>query len=199
MSTLAGMVHDPNGLRSYSVRDGKTWRLGTQEDVVWIDDNTPSSLAITSAIPAVFESYATIVIPEDDRREHDAAILRILTAQTSDQAWWLGFLDTGGADDVIFVDAPMVSIYAQWNYVFVEAGPEQAATWRASTHSWRGDLPDVMFPTDRSWLISRLWDDDWWCLGGPIAIIDSFAQEPELQTRHVTIDGDATPPGHTAR
>jgi hypothetical protein len=193
------MADDPRGLPTYNFRDGKTWRIGTQEDVAWIDDDTPGGPVITSAIPAVFESYATIVIPEDDRHEHDAAILRILTAHTSDQPWWLGFLDTSGADDVVFVGAPMVSIYAHWKYVLVEAGPEQAATWRASTHSWRGDLPDVMFPTDRSWLISRLWDDDWWCLGGPAAIVDSFAQEPDLQTQRVNTDEDATPPGHTAR
>ena len=40
-----------------------------------------------------------------------------------------GYLDTG-ADDIVFPDAPKVTLYSGWPYVLVEAGPEQAATWR---------------------------------------------------------------------
>jgi hypothetical protein len=36
--------------------------------------------------------------------------------------------------------------------VLVEAGPQQAATWRQHDRPsfWKGALPNVMFPADRS-------------------------------------------------
>ena len=51
------------------------------------------------------------------------------TEQSAGQPWWLGQIDTG-ADDIVFPDAPKVTLYSEWHYVLVEAGPEQAATWR---------------------------------------------------------------------
>jgi hypothetical protein len=48
-------------------------------------------------------------------------------------------------------------------------------------------------------LLSRLWDDDWRCLGGPTALIDRFLDESQLLVRRVGLSEDATPPGHVAR
>jgi hypothetical protein len=45
-------------------RDGRAWRIGTEADVAWITSSTPSGRAITSAIPPVFEAYATVAFPE---------------------------------------------------------------------------------------------------------------------------------------
>jgi hypothetical protein len=111
----------------------------------------------------------------------------------------LGYLDTG-ADDIVFPDAPKVTLYAGWHYVLVEAGPEQAATWRQSGDRWfwKGALPNLMFPADRSWLVSTLWDDDWTCIGGPAELVDKFLRHPGLQARPVALGQDATPPGHQA-
>jgi hypothetical protein len=50
-----------------------------------------------------------------------------------------------------------VTLYSGWGYVLIEAGPEQAGRWREDDH-WKGVLPDLMFPADRSWLLSTLWD-----------------------------------------
>jgi hypothetical protein len=120
-----------------------------------------------------------------------------LAEQSEEQPWWLGYLETG-AHDLVFDHAPTVTLYAGWNYVLVEAGPAQAATWRADD-PWRGRLPDLMYPADRSWLVSMLWDDDWRCLGGPASLLDAVLAEPILAARAVGVDQDATPPGHTAR
>jgi hypothetical protein len=54
-----------------------------------------------------------------------------LSENSEEQPWWLGYLDTG-ADDIVFPDAPMVTVYARWRYVLVEAGPQQAAAWPRS-------------------------------------------------------------------
>jgi hypothetical protein len=182
------------------VRDGSTWRIGTDEEVAWISDGTSTGLAITAAIPPVFEAYATVVRPEGGQDKHDQAVLALLSRQPAGQSWWLGYLDTG-ADDIVFPDAPMVTLYAGWHYVLVEAGAEQAATWRRSDLGsfWKGVLPNLMFPADRSWLVSTLWDDDWTCVGGPAGLVDSFLRDPGLQARPVALGQDATPPGHQAR
>jgi hypothetical protein len=93
-----------------------------------------------------------------------------------------------------------VTLYSGWQYVLVEAGPEQAATWRRSGPGsfWKGALPNLMFPADRSWLVSTLWDDDWTCIGGPAGLVGRFLDHPGLETRTVTPGQDATPPGHQA-
>jgi hypothetical protein len=182
-------------------KDGSTWRIGTDAEVAWIADSTPTGLTITAAIPPVFEAYATVVLPYrgDGQDKHDRAVLGLLSGQSAGQPWWLGYLDTG-ADDIVFPDAPMVTLYSGWRYVLVEAGPEQAATWRRSDLGsfWKGVLPNLMFPVDRSWLVSTLWDDDWTCIGGPAELVNRFLHHPDLQARAVALGQDATPPSHRA-
>lgn len=182
-------------------KDGKTWRIGTSAEVAWIADHTSAGLTITAAIPPVFDAYATVELPSggEGQEDYDEAVLALLAEQSGGQPWWLGFLDTG-ADDIVFPDAPKVTLYARWSYVLVEAGLEQAATWRRSGDwsFWKGALPSLMFPADRSWLVSTLWDDDWMCMGGPTALVDKFLRHPGLQARPLTLSQDATPPGHRA-
>jgi hypothetical protein len=52
-----------------------------------------------------------------------------------------------------------------------------------------------MFPADRSWLVSTLWDDDWTRIGGPATLIADVLNDPELarRARRVTPDQKATP------
>lgn len=186
---------------SVSVRkDGREWRVGTDADVAWIRESTAIGLSITSAIPPVFGAYATIVVPNDyeARLENFRLVWQLLSVQSADQPWWLGFLETGDHADVVFPDAPRVTLYAGWSYVLVQAGPEEAARWRPDPQSWRVG-PDLVLPADRSWLLSWLWDDDWRCLGGPTTLIERFLEQPHLDVRRVGPGEDATPPGHVAR
>jgi hypothetical protein len=181
-------------------RDGSTWRIGTDAEVAWVANGTSIGRTITAAIPAVFEAYATVLVAYGEERDaHDRALLTLLRQQSPDQRWWLGYLDTG-ADDIVFPDAPKVTLYAGWHYVLIEAGPDQAAAWRPSdgrAHG-TGNLPNLMFPADRSWLMSTLWDDDWTCIGGPTGLVDSFLHHPDLQATPVALGQYATPPGHQA-
>jgi hypothetical protein len=182
-------------------RDASTWRIGTDAEVAWIAHGTSVGRSITAAIPPVFETYATVVLPSrgEGQDTHDRAVLALLSEQSAGQPWWLGYLDTG-ADDIVFPDAPKVTLYTGWHYVLVQAGPEQAATWRQSGpwSFWKGALPNLMFPADRSWLVSTLWDDDWSCIGGPAGLVGRFLQHPDLEARPVALSQDATPPGHQA-
>jgi hypothetical protein len=182
-------------------RDGSTWRIGTEAEVAWIANGTSMGRTITAAIPPVFDAYATVVLPDSDeeREKHDRAVSALLSEHSAGQPWWLGYLDTG-ADDIVFPGAPMVTLYSGWHYVLAEAGPKQAATWRRNGpwSFWKGVLPNLMFPADRSWLVSALWDDDWTCIGGPAGLVGRFLRHPDLQARPVALGQDATPPGHQA-
>ena len=183
-------------------KGGGNWQIGLGADVAWITNSTETGLSITSAIPPIFDAYATIVMPEPGvpalLAEHELRVLRLLMAETADQDWWLGYLDTG-TDDVVFPDAPRVLLYAHWGYVVVKAGPAQAQLWRTAGSTPRHTrLPDLMFPEDRTWLLSALWDDDWWCLGGSARLVDAFLADPGLKAHRVGTDDDATPPGHVS-
>lgn len=178
-------------------RDGRDWLIGTDVDVAWIKDYTSVGLPITSAIPPVFEDYATIIVPApgEHRSGSTHVLFSHLAEASGDRPWWLGYLQTGGSD-VVFPDAPMLTLYAGWPYVFVQAGPKEADRWRASDDR-RSPGADIIFPVDRSWLLSWLWDDDWRCFGGPTPLVERLLGEAQLEVRRVGFTEDATPPGHT--
>jgi hypothetical protein len=168
---------------------------------MWINDRTSAGTAITAAIPPIFASCCTLLLPQNgnnERAAHEQAVIELLTEHTTQQSWWLGYLDTG-ASDVVFPYAPRTTMYSGWDYVLVQAGPQEATAWRDP--DFKGALPDLMFPKDRSWLISTLWDDDWTSIGGSEQLISSLLAHPVLgpRTRRVTLGQEATPPGHDAR
>ncbi len=155
--------------RDYIPADGLEWRLGTDADISWINAGTSAGKAITSAIPPLFDSYCTLLLPEKpetrdaDLAIHERAMVEVLRSHTTEQHWLLGYLDTG-ATDVVFPYAPRTTMYYGYGYVLVEAGLMQAASWR--TEGWNTVLADLMFPQDRSLLLTTMWDDSWTCIGG---------------------------------
>jgi hypothetical protein len=180
-------------------RDGRDWHLGTDADVAWINDGTSAGATITSAVPPVFASYCTVELPKvnegTEPSRHAQAMIELLTVQTREQRWWLGYLDTG-ASNVVFPYAPRTTLYYGYGYVLVEAGPRQAAAWRDEGWSWA--LPELMFPAHRSWLVSTMWDDGWSSIGGSEQLVDRFLNHPTLgpRARRVGFGQDSTPPGH---
>jgi hypothetical protein len=211
----SGLMADNREAEIWRSEDGRAWRIGRDAEIAWIEEGTETGLTIMSAIPPVFEAYATLELPgtgnhapgssleewEQLDREwepHEAGVLSVLSEHSGPQPWWLGYLETG-ASGLIFDGARRVRFYADWPYVLIEAGPEQAGAWRKDC--WEGVLPDLMFPADRSWLFSTLWDDDWTCIGGSRPLVDAFLAHPDLRGRVREVDPsveDATPPGHTA-
>jgi hypothetical protein len=167
--------------------------------VDWITRSTLPGTSISSAIPPVYARYATVVIPDGDaaRSVADAALVDVLRTHSTAGSWWLGYLDTGVAGLVVPA-SPRVAVYAGWPYGLLRGGPEQALSWRRNSDAtpWHSALPDLLFPADRSWLVSTMWDDDWRCVGGPADLVDALLQSAHLDARAVTLDQDATPPGH---
>lgn len=183
------------------IKEGREWRLGTDADIAWINDGTSAGTGITAAIPPFFASYCTLGLPHEQAAltRHEQAVIELLTNQTEEQPWWLGYLDTG-ASDVVFPYAPRTTVYCGYGYVLVEAGPHQAATWREAGFNWA--LPDLIFPADRSWLLSTMWDDHWTYIGGSAQFVSSFLHHRELReprARRVAIGEDPTPPGYPLR
>lgn len=171
---------------------GQLWTIGRPADVEWIQRGITHDCTITSAIPPVFDAYATIVElrrfgRDDDDVLPEAQLVEILRGFGSSK-WWLGYLDTG-CDDVVFPLAESVSLYADWPYIVAQAGPDQAL-------SWRHGLPDLIFPVDRSWLVSTLWDDTWTCVGGSEALLAAVQSEAALEHRSVRPGDHVAPPGH---
>ena len=167
--------------------------FGTPATVDWITKQTVTGLTITSAIPPTFDAYATVVDVEpwsESRSEaQDVAIVGHLQGFGS-TAWWLGYLDTGGSE-VVFPRSRKIKMYADWPYVIVKGDA-------ASALGWRSELPDLIFPEDRSWLVSTLWDDSWMCVGGPRELIKTLSCDPLVRARQVGLEEDSTPPGHVA-
>lgn len=105
--------------------DGWDWCVGTAADVGWIAGHTTAGVSITTAIPPVFDTYATTYQTDDvTAAAYEQALIAHLTTHTPDQPWWLAYLDTG-AHDVVFPHAPRVFLYWNWPYVLVEAGPSK--------------------------------------------------------------------------
>jgi hypothetical protein len=157
---------DDHKTEAWRSEDGREWRIGGDAEVAWIEENTPSGLRITSAIPPVFEAYVTLELPgtgnhapgsllekweqlDKEWELHGTGVLALLSEHSEPQPWWLGYLETGAAD-LIFNGAQRTRFYADWPYVLIEAGPEQARSWRENCS--KGVLPDLMFPADRSWI-----------------------------------------------
>lgn len=165
-------------------RDGRTFHLGTDAEVSWINEGTAAGNAITAAIPPIFASYCTLDLNDmGDRVEsarHEQAVIKLLSEQTPGQPWWLGYLDTG-ASDVVFPYTPRTTLYSGYSYVLVQAGPQQAASWRDQDRSWT--LPELIFPMDRSWLLSTMWDDDYSSIGGSRQLVDGFLSDTTLGSR----------------
>jgi len=174
---------------------------GGSEVVDWITSSTRRGRTITAAIPAIYARYATVVVPDGDTEKTlaDAALVEVLQAHTPAQPWWLGYLDTGVAD-LVAADAPKVAVYVGWPYVLLEGAPESALSARRNLDAtpWHSALPELVFPRDRSCLVSTLWDDDWRCVGGPAALVGALLLRPDLQVRAISLDEDATPPGHAS-
>lgn len=137
-----------------------------------------------------------MVIPDGSaaKSRSDSALVEVLAAHTNQQPWWLGYLETGVAD-VVQPDAPRTAVYGGWPYVLLSAGPGDALTSRRNEEStpWHSALPELLFPADRSWLVSTMWDDHWRCIGGTEALVRDVLAHRDLDARSVTTDEDATP------
>lgn len=173
-----------------------------RDAVDWIRHSTLTGPSVRSAIPPGFACYATLVVPADDREKSraDAILVDVLRAHSDDENWWLGYLDTGVGKHVD-PQTPRIRLYAGWDYVVLQGGPQQALTYRTNhdSPSNHSALPELVFPSDRSWLVSTLWDDDWRCIGGSTALVAALLERPELEVRCVAPDDDMTPPGHVLR
>lgn len=170
------------------VKDGKRWRIGSAADVAWIEGAVDFSTPLL--VPPIFAAYCRLALPSGHapgaQAAHDRAVVEVLSAGPGPrQPWWLGYLEYGIGIDLVFDDAPRTPLFG-WDYVLVQAGPEQALGWRSSCDpdlNWKGALPDLIFPEDQSWTLCTSWDDQWSGIGGSSDLIEHFVRDPQLGPR----------------
>ena len=69
-------------------KDGRSWRIGTADDVAWIAGHTIDGLTVTNAIPPRFDAYATFCQPEGaDITLHERTVVDILKVHAAEQPW----------------------------------------------------------------------------------------------------------------
>lgn len=163
-------------------------------DLTWISSGTRPGDSIHSAVPPIFENYATIVVARDAevRQAQHRAIGAVLES-TKEAALWIGVIETGDPDDYL-ADAVRATLYANWPYHMKYISASTLLDHR-NAHSERGPLPDLVFPPDRSWLATRLWDDSWISFGGSAAVTDALMLATGTAARRVPPGGLITPPG----
>ncbi len=171
------------------VKDGRSWRIGSTAEVAWIESAVDFSRPLVTEVPPIFAAYCRLELPDDAsnaQAAHDQAVVELLSAGSgSGQPWWLGYLEYGIGIDLVFDDAPRTHLFT-WDYVLVQAGPEQALKWRPSCDpdvAWKGALPDLIFPADHSWMLFTSWDDHWSGIGGSKDLIERFTRDPQLGPR----------------
>lgn len=173
--------------RELRERDGKRWAIGNGDDVAWLDDAVDASAEKVSLVPPGFAAYCQLDLPErtpGSQVSHDRALVSRLSRAPASREWWLGYLEYGIGIDLPLSDAPRTKLFG-WDYVLVQAGAEQALNWRASEPpiAWKGALPDVLFPADRSWVLVTDWDERWSGIGGTDGLVQSLLDDPELGPR----------------
>jgi hypothetical protein len=72
-------------------------------------------------------------------RRQDLALVE-LRRHSREPSWWIGYLDTG-ASEIVFWDAPKVTLYGGWHYVMIRAGPDQGRDMAARAR-WTGQLEE---------------------------------------------------------
>jgi hypothetical protein len=55
----------PESTPQTQVKDGRAWRIGTENEVAWINQEVTGGLSITASIPPMFAAYATLTFPLD--------------------------------------------------------------------------------------------------------------------------------------
>jgi hypothetical protein len=172
-------------------KDGRSWQVGTTRDIDWIVNRTTEGTSITSAIPPVFEAYATFYEPDGvSVVAHERALVNRLIEFTPDQPWWLGYLDTG-AHSVVFDDVPKVSLY--WSWPTVPSPPPRTSFYLATGASeGNGVLPTCSF---LSIDLAVRPPTTWTCIGGPRILIEALHHDPLVQAHRVQLGVDAKPPG----
>jgi hypothetical protein len=177
------------------IKDGRSWRIGTAADVAWIERAVDFSTRTITQVPPGFAAYCRLELPDlryappdqaaAAQAAHDQGVVDVLGAAPGSHSWWLGYLEYGIGVDLVFDDAPRTSLFG-WDFVLVQAGPQQALGWRAHSTgatAWKGALPDLIFPADRAWMLFTSWDDVWSGIGGSEDLIGSFERDPRLGPR----------------
>ena len=143
-------------------------------DVNWIRQESALAETLTYAIPDRYEAYGVLDLPREIGPVEDG-LLDALTARPTGLLI-AGWIDRGpwppstGDEHVL---------YTGWRYRLRRVAESEL---RGLPTEGEGSFPDLLFPQDRSWLVSLLWDDSWRSIGASQAIATRLTQDlPNFQ------------------
>ena len=144
------------------------------EDVDWIRQSGAAFGTLRYAIPDGFEAYGVLDLPADIVPV-ETSLLGGLGVEPDDQLV-AGWIDCGpwpapAGDEHV--------LYTGWAYRLRRV---HASMLAGLPTEGEGSFPDLLFPPDRSWLVSLLWDDAWRSIGAPQKAADRLASRlPNFQ------------------
>jgi hypothetical protein len=126
-------------------------------DVSWITSDRAAGGTLRYALPADFEVYGVLDLTGED----DATEDMLLNALVTDLSHTLiaGWIDRGPWPPP---PGDEHHLYYNWSYRFRRVA---ASDLQGLPPEGEGSFPDLLFPQDRSWLVSLLWDDSWRSIG----------------------------------
>ncbi|MEU8252691.1 hypothetical protein AB0C06_00290 [Micromonospora inaquosa] len=187
-------------------KDGRDWRIGAADDVSWIVGHTTAGVSITTAIPPVFDAYATTYQADDVTvAAYEHALVEDVIRHTPDQPWWLAYLDTG-AHNVVFPPrpegVPLLELAVRAGRGRSRASSHLAHRWSHAPPPRRATRPVLSCRPVVAGLraLGRHLDlrrrpDTWTCVGGPTPVIHALERDSVANARQVRPDEDALPPG----
>lgn len=137
------------------------------EHISWIRHDGAAFGTLQYAIPGGFEAYGVLDLPQDIVPIEDA-LLSTLGVSPADQVL-AGWIDRGpwpapAGDEHV--------LYTGWKYRLRRV---PASELSGLPTEGVGSFPDLLFPPDRSWLVSLLWDDSWRSIGTSQTTADRLA------------------------
>lgn len=137
-------------------------------DVDWLRLNNGAAGTLGYAIPGYFAVYGAMNLPDEIAATEDRLLDAL--APESGEELIAGWIDRGpwpppaGDEHVIYWD---------WKYRLRRV---QSSDLRGLPGEGERCFPDLLFPINRSWLVSMLWDDSWRSIGATRAVARRIEQ-----------------------
>jgi hypothetical protein len=138
------------------------------QEVAWLRQESTVFGTLRYAIPGGFEAYGALDLPRNISPIEEP----LLDTLASDESEPLiaGWIDRGpwppppGDEHVL---------YSGWRYRLRRVAPSEVA---GLPTEGEGSFPDLLFPPDRTWLVSLLWDDAWRSIGASQIVADQLSR-----------------------
>lgn len=156
-----------------------------EREVNWLREGNGPAGTLSYALPGRFDVYGAIDLPDEISPTEDTLLSAL--APNPAAALLAGWIDRGPwppphGDEFV--------LYWGWRYRFRWVLP---AELQGLPSEGEDSFPDLLFPPDRSWLVSLLWDDSWRSVGASEPVARRIEQRlPAFERLSPTVELAAT-------